>query len=63
MENVNIESKSNLMEAITKLEVEYTDNITIGIRNYFKIEDDDVWKLVPEMKIGKLIFLGYFDNQ
>ena len=51
------------MEATTELEVEYADNITTGTRNYSEIEDDDVWELVPEVEIGKLVCLGYFDNQ
>ena len=42
MENANIESTSDLIEATTKLEVEYVDNIATGTRNYSEIEDDDV---------------------
>ena len=63
MENANIESTSDLMEATTELEVEYADNIATGTRNYSEIGDDDVRELVPEVEIGKLISLGYFDNQ
>ena len=63
MENTNIESTSYLMKATNKLEVEYVDNITTGIRNYSEIGDDDVWELVSEVEIEKLVSLGYFDNQ
>ena len=51
MENTNIESTSDLMEATTKLKVEYVDNITTSTRNYSEIGDDDVWELVPEVEI------------
>ena len=54
---------SDLMEATTELEVEYTDNIATNTRNYSEIGDNDVWELVPEVEIGKLVSLGYFDNQ
>ena len=63
IENANIESTSDLIEATIELEVEYADNIATGTRNYFKIEDDNVRELVPEIEIGKLVSLGYFDNQ
>ena len=63
MENANIESMSNLMEATTELEVEYADNVTMGTGNYSEIGDDDVRELVPEVEIGRLVSLGYFDNQ
>ena len=51
------------MEITTELEMEYVDNVTIGKGNYSKIRDDDFWELVPEVEIGKLVSLGYFDNQ
>lgn len=54
---------SDLIKAIIELEVKYTDNITTSTRNYSEIRDDNVWKLVSEVEIEKLIFLGYFDNQ
>lgn len=51
MENTNIKSISNLMKAITKLKVEYKDNITTNTRNYSKIKDNDVQKLVSEIEM------------
>lgn len=63
IENANIKLKSNLIEATTELKMEYINNIAIGIRNYSKIENDNVWELVLEIEIGKLVFLRYFDNQ
>ena len=53
------------MEAIAELEVKYADNIanSTSIKNYSKIENDDVQELVPEVEIEKLVFVGYFDNQ
>ena len=64
IENANIESISNLIEATAELEVEYADNIANATktRNYSKIENDNVWELVLEMEIGKLVSLRYFHN-
>lgn len=56
-------SMSNLMEATTKLEMEYTNNVTMSTGNYSEIGDDDVWKLVSKVEIEKLVSLRYFDNQ
>ena len=63
MENANIELTFDLMEETTELEIKYTDNIITSTRNDSEIGDDDVWELVPEMEIRKLVSLGYFDNQ
>lgn len=57
IENANIESISNLIKATIKLKLEYANNITISIKNYSKIGDNDVQELIPEVEIGK------FDNQ
>lgn len=63
IENVNIELMSNLMEITIELKIEYVDNIIIGIRNYFEIENNDVWELIPKVEIEKLMSLRYFNNQ
>lgn len=52
-----------MIKIITKLKVKYIDNITIDIRNYSKIEDNDIWKLISKVEIRKLVSLRYFDNQ
>lgn len=62
MEKTDIELMSNLIEAHTKLEVEYIDNIAINTINYFKIIDNNILELVLDVKIEKFVFLGYFNN-
>lgn len=42
MENANIESTYSLIEATAELELEYADNVSIGIGNYPEIGDDNV---------------------
>lgn len=43
----------HLIEIIAKLEMKYVDNITsvINIKNYFKTRDNNIWKLISEVKI------------
>ena len=55
---------SGLIEAIIELEIEYEDNIAnaIGTKNYFEIRNNNVWELIPEVEIEKLVSLRYFDN-
>lgn len=43
--------------------MEYADNVTMGIRNFSEIKNNDVQELVPEVEIRKLMSLRYFDNQ
>lgn len=52
-----------MIKVTIKLEVKYSDNVTMNKENYFKIGNDNIWELVSEVKIGKLVSLGYFDNQ
>lgn len=63
MENTNIKSISNLIYNFIELEVEYADNVIIDTKNYSKMGNDNIQKLVSEVEIEKLVFLGYFDNQ
>lgn len=42
MKNVNIKSTFNLIKVITELKIKYIKNITIRIKNYSKIENDDI---------------------
>lgn len=41
----------DFIKIIIELKVEYTNNITIGTKKYFEIRDDNIWKLVLEIKI------------
>lgn len=45
--------------------MKYINNIAsiIDIKNYFKIKDNNIQKLILEVEIEKLVSLGYFDNQ
>ena len=54
MENANIESTYSLIEATAELELEYADNVSIGIGNYSEIGDDNVYILI----INSILYLA-----
>lgn len=46
------------------MELKYSKNINANIdRSYFKIEDNNIHKLILKVKITKLIFFRYFNSQ
>lgn len=55
---------SNIDQRSIELEVEYvTKNVIMNLTgNYSKMEDDNIWKLVPKVEIAKLVSLGYVDS-
>lgn len=65
MENANIESISNIDQESTKFKVEYViENVIMNpAGNYSEMGDNDIRELIPEVEIGKLVCLGYFDSQ
>lgn len=53
------------MEITAKLKIDYADNIVdaTDIRNYSKIKNNNIWELISEIEIKKLVSLKYFNKQ